>query len=547
MNLIQAIASRFNVTLNGYLPEWVTIPCPIHNDNNASAGLNFSSNMFNCLAGCGAKHFTKLAEELGISYNGFEIQETDWLNNLIDRTTPVKKRTLNEQAKQYADFLISKKLKPETIEELGGKYISDLNHQDYGHLVIEYEKGKYFRRRIIDGDGRPHKNEKGERQFLKRGVSRYDTIILCEGFSDYATLWQIGYKNIAASLGAGVSKKELYSLYGKVVFVLFDVDYAGYEGTEQAIKILKEFKATPIPLRIPERFRNGEENKIDINSAYCFDSEGFTTWLKESINKYDSYDTNYMVSTFLKNNRTVRYVRTGIPSLDTALNGGFPTGMHAIAGMPEAGKSTLKSYFIDTFVSQDQRVLSVDYELTKEQNWARLASRTSKHSWTDIEKDHSIIEPETIDRLNYLSSRVKIETDWTIEQIKVASKNFDIIIVDYIQRMPYEGDDERAGIKYNARQLGNLTREDGKIVILISSIPRSMYEKSGKAVFKESGDIEYIIQSGYIISKIMPDVIEVEMIKNTRGSSKTFHLNTEYAHQRVREQMKPELRSMLNG
>jgi hypothetical protein len=72
-----------------------------------------------------------------------------------------------------------------------------------------------------------------------------------------------------------------------------------------------------------------------------------------------------------------------------------------------------------------------------------------------------------------------------------------------------------------------------------------MYEKSGKAVFKESGDIEYIVQSGYIISKILPDVMEVEMIKNTRGLSKTFHLNTEYAHQRIREQMKPELRSII--
>jgi KaiC/GvpD/RAD55 family RecA-like ATPase/5S rRNA maturation endonuclease (ribonuclease M5) len=546
MNLTQAIASRFNVTINGYLPEWVTIACPIHNDNNASAGLNFENQMFNCLAGCGALHFTVLAERLGVIYNGFKIEKTDWLNKLIDNTTPIKPRPLKIQAQQYADFLISKKLKPETIEELGGYYVNDITHPDYGHLVIEYEKGKTFRRRIIDGDGRPHRNTKGEeRGFLKAGIYKLDTVILCEGFTDYATLYQIGFRNIAGTLGVQLEPKQLYCLYGKVVFVLFDVDYAGHMGTKKAIEILKEFKATVVPLKIPERFRNGEENKIDINSAYCYDSVGFTNWLQESISRYATYDVNYMANTFLQNNRTVKYVATGIPSLDSALNGGFATGMHAIAGMPEAGKSTLKTYFIDTFVSQDQKVLSVDYELTKEQNWARFASRTSKHSWVDIEKDHSIIEAETVDRLNYLSSRVKVETDWTIEQIKVASKNFDIIIVDYIQRMPYEGDDERAGIKYNARQLGNLCREDGKIVILISSIPRSMYEKSGKAVFKESGDIEYIIQSGYIISKIMPDVMEVEMIKNTRGPSKTFHLNTDYAHQIVREQMKPELRGML--
>jgi hypothetical protein len=75
-----------------------------------------------------------------------------------------------------------------------------------------------------------------------------------------------------------------------------------------------------------------------------------------------------------------------------------------------------------------------------------------------------------------------------------------------------------------------------------------MYEKTGKAVFKETGDIEYIVQSGWLISKVLPDVMQVDCLKNTRGKEDVqFFLNTEYAHQRVREQMKPELRSVLNG
>ena len=547
MNLSQAIASRFNVVLNGYLPEWITVPCPIHNDGNASAGLNFTSRMFNCFAGCGALHFTMLADKLGISYNGIEVEETDWLNNLIDKTTPVKPRPLKVQAQQYADFLISKKLKPETIEELGGKYVSDLTDPDYGHLVIEYEKGKTFRRRIIDGDGRPHINNKGEeRGFLTRGIRQATTVILGEGFSDFATLWQIGYKHIAATLGAKVTKKDLYCLRGKVVFILFDNDYAGYEGARMAAQYLKEYGCVAIILEIPERFRNGDDNKIDINSAYCYDSVGFTNWLHESISRYATYDTDYMANRFLNNNKTINYVSTGIPSLDSATNGGFATGMHAIAGMPGVGKTTLKTYLIDTFEAQGHKVLSLDYEISKEQNYARLASRRSKYNWQEIEKDHSIIERDVAEYLNKLSASIKIENGWTIEQIMVAAKHFDIIIVDYAQRMPFSGDDERAGIKYNCRQLGNAARDEGKIVIIYSSIPRSMYEKTGKAVFKETGDIEYIVQSGWLISKVLPDVMQVDCLKNTRGREDAqFFLNTDYAHQLVREQMKPELRGIL--
>lgn len=547
MNLSQAIAARFNIRLNGVIRDWETIPCPFHSDQSASAGLNFKDQMFNCFGGCGAKHFITVAQLLSIEYNGFVTEETDWLNKLIDSTTPVKKKTLNEQVKQYADFLISKKLKPETIEELGGRYVNDIANPDYGHLVIEYEKGKYFRRRIIDGDGRPHLNAKGEeRGFLKNGISKTDTVILCEGFTDYATLYQIGFRNIAGTLGVQLEPKQLYCLYGKVVFVLFDVDYAGHMGTKKALEILKEFKATPIPLKIPERFRNGEENKIDINSAYCYDSVGFTQWLQESINRYGTYDTSYMVNTFLQNNRTVKYVATGIPSLDAALNGGLATGMHAIAGMPGVGKTTLKTYLTDVFESQGHKVLSLDYEISKEQNYARLASRRSKYSWNEIEKDHSIIEPDVAEYLNKLSASIKIENGWTIEQIMVAAKHFEIIIVDYAQRMPFSGDDERAGIKYNCRQLGNAARDEGKIVIIYSSIPRSMYDKTGKAVFKETGDIEYIVTSGWLISKVLPTVMQVDCLKNTRGREDVqFYLETEYAHQRVREQMKPELRSMI--
>lgn len=550
MNLSQAIASQFKVSPN-WDEGWITIPCPYHQDQNASAGLNFKDKVFNCLGGCGAKPFRLLANDFHITFDEGDMSEElatqYWLNKLISDSTPVPPKPLKVQAQIYTDWLLSKKLKPETIEALGGQYINDINNQDYGHLVIEYAKGKTFRRRIIDGIGKAYRNNKGEERGFIKGRLLSDTIILCEGFTDYATLFQIGYRNIATTLGASVAKKDMYQLRGRFIFLLFDSDYAGYEGARKAKQYLTEFGCTSIILEIPERFRNGDENKIDVNSAYCYDPEGFTDWLNKSIKSYSTFDNDYMSQSFLLNEKTFKHVKTAIPSLDVALNGGFATGLHAIAGMPEVGKSTLKTYLIDVCEAQGNKVLSLDYELTKEQNYARLASRKSRYGWSEIEKDHSILESEVVGYLNKLSTNIRIENGWTIEQIMLAAKNFDVLFVDYIQRMPYNGDDERAGIKYNCRQLGNLAKDTGKIVFIFSSIPRSMYDKTSKAVFKETGDIEFIIQSGWLISKFSEDIMEMTCLKNTRGKSNNqqVYLNTDYAHQLLREQMKPELRSML--
>ena len=552
MNLLQAIANHFQIDTNtdDYM-EWSGIKCPLpfHNDANPSAGLNFNTQMFNCFL-CGAMPFEELASKLNITHNGYETEDTDWLNNLIEDTTPVPKRSYKRQAKEYADFLISRKLKPETIEEFGGYYESNLNSQDYGHLVIPYGKGKQFKRRIINaaGDTRFRQSRSNDSEDTKSlfgcNPIEQDTIILCEGVTDLFTLWQNGLCNSVTCFGANPSESQVWMLRGKTVFILFDRDYAGAKGAKRTSKLLEEWKAIPIILEIPAKFGNKEDEKIDINSAFVHSDMEFIDWIRNQLSNYHSYDTEYISNTFLANKRTVKYVATNIPSLDNALNGGFATGLHAIAGMPEAGKTSFKTYLLDTFYQQGQRVLSLDYELTKEQNYARIASRKSKHSWSNIEKDHSIIEDEVKEYLGNLSSKIRIEVGWDINQIKIAAKNFDIIIVDYIQRMPYEGGDEREGIKKNARELSNLTR-DGKIVLIISSIPRHMYDKTGKGVFKETGDIEYICQSGYILNKIAVDTIELLMIKNTRGPSVDIYLKSEYANQLIRETVRPTLREMI--
>ena len=58
-----------------------------------------------------------------------------------------------------------------------------------------------------------------------------EQVILLEGITDFLTMWQIGYKNVTCSMGAKLSKEQAYLLRGKIVFIIYDRDFAGYEGT----------------------------------------------------------------------------------------------------------------------------------------------------------------------------------------------------------------------------------------------------------------------------------------------------------------------------
>lgn len=553
MNISQAIANKFGVVYNWREEqEWHTIKCPFHQDDSASAGLNFHSKMFNCFSpDCGSMPFWKLAKQLELEYDGIDYQDfQEWFDNHIEGNAKSRPIVLRKQVEAYTNFLLERKLKPETIEELGGYYVSDESHQDYGHLVFDYGVDKYgksksVKRRIIGtGDRFRQSNNTGDgdtKSLFGKCYNSQSTIILVEGVTDYCTLWQESYHNITASFGAKISKQQAYLLRNKIVFILFDRDYEGYSGALRAAEILKEYNCTTIILEIPENFGNGQ-TKVDVNSAYCFDADRFLDWLHKSIQKYNTYDTEYMTSRFLSNNNGIfKQVSTGLTAFDKLLNGGFATGIHGIAGPTSSGKSSLVTVFEHRFTDQDFDVLSISYEISKEQKYSRLGSRFDlSHSWAEIEKDHSILSMQAQNNLMELSGKLRIENDWTIDEIIAASKNFDVIIVDYIQRMPFEGSDEMQGIKNNFYKLNNLAI-NGKIVIVMSSMP-----EAGTTIFKGTNVLKYGFASGWILSRVRDNICSLECVKNTRGNANiTNYIEIKYANQRAMDSVPPELNSFI--
>jgi hypothetical protein len=108
--------------------------------------------------------------------------------------------------------------------------------------------------------------------------------------------------------------------------------------------------------------------------------------------------------------------------------------------------------------------------------------------------------------------------------------------------MPYEGNDERAGIKKNTYQLGDLAYAGtGKIIHLLSSMP-----EAGTTIFKETNAIKYAVRTGWILTKVQSNLVSLDCISNTSGiADKKIWLEMDYTHQKIKETVPPELSNFI--
>lgn len=538
MNLHETIASRFQLGYYWYgsKDKWMPIPCPLHEDSSPSAAINFSLSMFSCQAGCGNMKLHTLAKKLNIQYDADGTEELDinWVYELEEvKDVPIKK-----QVKELAEFLSERRLEYDTVQTWNGSFINDTQDKDhlYGYLRFTIGRGYAARKILPTALGERFKNSKGNKSLLgKENLKLFEAqeqVILVEGITDFLTMWQIGYKNVTCSMGAKLSKEQAYLLRGKIVFIIYDRDFAGYEGSKQASELLREYGSTPIVVELPD---NGTD-KNDINDMYCKDEVALREFLKVSLTRHSTYDQDY-IKQIRRTKQISKLWKVSLPSLDDAFNGGFGNGVYAFAGEEKIGKSTNVTTMVHSFIKQNARVFLASYELSKLQIWARLASRYSQSSWQDLELDFNKINDEWCDELEQLSNNFKVEVGPTMDDIFAARNSFDIFIVDYIQRMPppVKGMDETKATLHNNRALSELMAKYNKTIVLISSIPRSSYGNNGP-MFKNSGDIEYTIQGGIRMAKVAPNVISLKVTHNTRGESdKTIHCEVDWRKQLLRE------------
>lgn len=498
MNIEKEIQTLFGLK---YISKGnIAVRCVVHNDTRLSGSVNFQKKVFHCFAGCG-----------GFSFKGL-------LKKLNDNKSPEVKEEIVQQAKlvkptkeNFKQFISKRKISDKTLKELGAAPVFDANSDKYGYLVFPYSSnGGYVARSFCNHELR-YVNSYGEKGLFgyKKGM---EEVFLVEGIFDLCAMHELGYKNVVCSLGSNLSKQQAYLLRKVTVYIMYDLDYSGWSGAIDAAKLLNEVGANPIIIELPEG--RGK----DVNEMYINNKKGLQAFIAEAMAKYDVTDIPFVAKLFAGKDRPLTMFPTGVKPLDKLLNGGMMEGIHAITGIPATGKSALNLFLATRFVQAGANVLYATYEISTRQCWSRVASIFSKMTWADIEKYPERLEKVTKQKMAELAKKLKIVAGWRATEIKRVSKNYDVIFVDYIQRMPGISEDSLVNINLNLNILSDLTRDEAKIVMVVSSVPRAKYDQEHSlGAFKDSGNIEYQAQTATRLHKLTDDQIKYVVIKNTRG------------------------------
>ena len=314
------------------------------------------------------------------------------------------------------------------------------------------------------------------------------------------------------------------------LILALDHDNAG-EGAK--IQLIKGLERLCIPFQVAEPYKNFK----DANEALMTDKAGFSLYVAKWENcekeKYikDNATSSY-IDSFLngvKENASVKAVKTGFNRLDNFLKGGLYEGLYIIGAKSSQGKTTYTLQIASQIAASGHDVLIFALEMSRNELIAKMISRHTAQlalerglMVKDYGKDTRGIEvgsfyknytPSQIEHINdsveelrkYAGHIFITEGVGDIGVIKVLTtleKHIDalgkdrtpVVIIDYLQILaPYN---ERWTEKQNTDkaviELKRLSRDYKTPVIAISSFNRANYQTEAQMQsFKESGGIEY--------------------------------------------------------
>lgn len=289
--------------------EWA-LHCPLHDDSNASASVNFERGVWNCFAGC----------------PGGEVGELVWRLNQLEQTEITSEGATGGFTASVTDINAARRRKRNsnsiplpTMGAVNGWHQYLLDHQDLldylearrgitrdtvVRFMIGYDsepRNEAFTIPMFNADGnlvnvkwyRPDPGEKNKmwgctkhneaRLYPMAAMKGAKEIYVCEGEMDALILNQYGFPAVTGTGGSEVSVKREWAPFfeGLTVYLVYDRDKAGEKGAAKAMARLKNHAKKILKVALP--YEVTEKGGKDVTDFHREHGEDFAQAFKELV------------------------------------------------------------------------------------------------------------------------------------------------------------------------------------------------------------------------------------------------------------------------
>ena len=378
------------------------------------------------------------------------------------------------------------------------------------------------------------------------------TPIICEGELDTISLYQAG---AASVVGIGTTTNtgtilEEAKKHPEAVYILAldndpDKEDGSNPGREAQFKLAEDMTAAGLAVLSLDPAKIYREAK-DANEALVKDPErlgkviayleGKAQEMKQARDEEKAEELkkrtgeamleSFLLSVTDKEARTFEPIKTGITTIDKALEGGFIRKTLVTLGAPPAmGKTALAQWIFENVATSGQDVLYINLEMSREQLLARSLSRIAwkydkkdfsalevlrGYAWTEDQRQaitkaadiykrdiagHFIYNPDGVtNNINSILSAMEAETI----RIKAQGKPEPLICIDYLQLIDSGERDAIEGIKTVIFKLKDFAKRNNTVVFAIIANNRAS-NRSGTVDMESGRDTSSLEYSGDIM------------------------------------------------
>lgn len=232
--------------------------CPLHEDQQRSARINFKKNLWYCFAGCGSGTLKSLFTQI-------EGDEREVKHHKVKR----EEQITEGHVRGWHSSLMSNKEEMMRMRDLRGLRSKTLKKFEIGwdrdakaFTIPVRESGKLVNvRRYRPGhDSKKIWSTKGSHPALyPESILSEDSIVISEGEMDAILCWQYNIPAISGTGGSSVWRDGWSrALAGKKVWIVYDADDAGKKGAKKVARSVAPFVSELHIVELPLDIKGGD-------------------------------------------------------------------------------------------------------------------------------------------------------------------------------------------------------------------------------------------------------------------------------------------------